>query len=69
MEHLTLKMAKHLSFTIYKLNLNKASKNGWVKYCCSVTQSCPALCDPMDCSMPGFLILHCLLKLAETLIY
>ena len=20
----------------------------------SVTQSCPALCDPMDCSMPGF---------------
>ena len=21
--------------------------------CCSVTQSCPALCDPMDCSMPG----------------
>ena len=23
-------------------------------YCCSVTQSCPTLCDPMDCSMPGF---------------
>ena len=23
-------------------------------YCCySVTQSCPALCDPTDCSMPG----------------
>ena len=22
--------------------------------CCSVTQLCPALCDPMDCSMPGF---------------
>ena len=22
-------------------------------YCCSVTQSCPTLCDPMDCSMPG----------------
>ena len=22
--------------------------------CCSVTQSCPTLCDPMDCSMPGF---------------
>ena len=62
-------MAKHLSFTIYKLNLNKASENGWVKYCCSVTQSCHALCDPMDCSMPGFLILHCLPELAETLIY
>ena len=21
---------------------------------CSVAQSCPAFCDPMDCSMPGF---------------
>ena len=25
---------------------------------CSVTQSCQTLCDPMDCSMPGFPILH-----------
>ena len=22
-------------------------------YCCSVTQSCPPLCDPMACSTPG----------------
>ena len=22
--------------------------------CCSVTQWCPTLCDPMDCSTPGF---------------
>ena len=22
--------------------------------CCSVTKSCPALCDPIDCSTPGF---------------
>ena len=21
---------------------------------CSVTQSCPILCDPLDCSLPGF---------------
>ena len=26
--------------------------------CCSVTKSCPTLCDPMDCSMPGFPVLH-----------
>ena len=26
--------------------------------CFSVTQSCPALCDPMDCSTPGFPVLH-----------
>ena len=29
---------------------------------CSVTQSCPALCDPMDCSTPGFPVLHYLLE-------
>ena len=26
--------------------------------CCSVTQSCPTLCDPMDCSTPGYPVLH-----------
>ena len=25
---------------------------------CSVAQSCPTLCDPMDCSMPGFPVLQ-----------
>ena len=25
---------------------------------CSVTQSCPTLCDPMSCSTPGFPVLH-----------
>ena len=34
--------------------------------CCSVTQSCPTLCNPMDCSTPGFPILPCLLELAQT---
>ena len=24
----------------------------------SVTQSCPTLCDPMDCSTPGFPVYH-----------
>jgi len=26
--------------------------------CCSVVQSCLTVCDPMDCSMPGFPVLH-----------
>ena len=26
--------------------------------CYSVAQSRPTLCDPMDCSMPGFPVLH-----------
>ena len=32
----------------------------------SVAQSCPTLCDPMDCSMPGFPVYHQLLELAQT---
>ena len=37
--------------------------------CCSVAQSCPTLCDPMDCSTPGFpsfAISQSLLKLIST---
>ena len=34
--------------------------------CHSVVQSCLTLCDPIDCSMPGFPVLHCLLALAQT---
>ena len=32
---------------------------------CSVTKSCPALCDPMDYSTPGFPVLHYLLEFAQ----
>ena len=42
----------------------------WIGWICtkdsSVTQSCPTLCDPMDCRMPGFLVHHQLLELAQT---
>ena len=31
----------------------------------SVTQSCPTLCDPMDCGTPGFLVHHQLLELLK----
>ena len=33
----------------------------------SVAQSCPALCDPVDCSTPGFPVHHELLELTQTL--
>ena len=32
----------------------------------SVTQSYLCLCDPMDCSTPGFPVYHQLLELAQT---
>ena len=37
--------------------------------CCSVTESCPTLCNPMDCSTPGLRALHCLLGFAQTHIH
>ena len=33
--------------------------------CCSVTQSCLTLWDPMDCSTPGFSVPHLLPKFAQ----
>ena len=33
--------------------------------CCSVTKSCLILCDPMNCSTPGFPLLYCLLEFAH----
>ena len=32
----------------------------------SVTQSCPTLCDPMDCCMPGLPVHHQLLEFTQT---
>ena len=32
----------------------------------SVTQSCPTLCNPIYCSMPGFPVQHQFLELTET---
>ena len=37
----------------------------WSQFC-SVAQSCPTLCDPKDCSMPGFPAYHQLSELAQT---
>ena len=33
--------------------------------CCSVAKSCPTLCNPMDCSMPGSSVLHYLSEFAQ----
>ena len=36
---------------------------------CSVAKSCPALCDSMDCIMPGFPVLQYLLEFAQTRVH
>ena len=61
------------SFVIYMLGLFGFSCSPWlfthivnwlVTYV--VVQLCPTLCDPMDCSMPGFSVLHFLPEFAQT---
>ena len=37
--------------------------------CHSVTKFCLTLCDPMDCNMPGFPILHCLPECAQIYVH
>ena len=34
--------------------------------CCSVTKSCPTLCDPMNCSTPVFPSIHYALEFSQT---
>ena len=38
----------------------------YYKCCCSIAQSCLTLCNPMDCSTPGFPVLHHLPELPQT---
>ena len=46
------------------------AEGGWITApkdcCCSFSQSCLTLCEPMDCSMPGFPVFHYLLEFAQT---
>ena len=46
---------------------NKGCKSFWgSNILSSVTQSCLTICDPIDCSIPGFSAHHQLLELAQT---
>ena len=37
--------------------------------CCSVTESCPTLCYPVDCSTPGFSVPHHLLEFVQVRVH
>ena len=61
--------SNHRTKVFHKLSFCQESRQSHVlrSSCCfSVAQSCPTLCDPMDCSTPGFPVLHHLLELAQT---
>ena len=53
-------------FDNFSLNHVKLSFPQRKSCCYSVAKSCPALCDPMNYSMPGFPILHYLQEFART---
>ena len=52
----------HLAFKTKMIQINQVVT---VHCCCSVTQLCPTLCDPMDCSTPGLSVHHHLLKFTQ----
>ena len=55
-----------LPFLFLKINFFAVQKLlSWIQFS-SVTQSCPSLCDPMDCSIPGFPVHHQLPELTQT---
>ena len=37
--------------------------------CCSVAKSCLTLCDPVDCSTPGFPVLHYLTEFSQSRVH
>ena len=49
----------HNVINLYTWKIQKKKKNfQFIYYCCSVSKLCLTLCNPMDCSTPGFTVLH-----------
>ena len=57
---------KKISIKYFTLHIDLAAKVLYIWFCCSVAQSCLILCNPMDCSMPGFPVLHQVPEFAQT---
>ena len=54
------------SWTIQDISWLLIYHDLWGSCCCSVSQSCPTLCNPMDCSMTRIPVLHYLLEFSQT---
>ena len=56
-----------ISYTPIQNRKFKKIKNQWIfLYQFSSVQSCPTLCDPMDCSRPGLPVHHQFLEFTQT---
>ena len=60
---LTEEWIKKMWYNMHMYNTHTYMNNGIFS---SVTQSCPTLCEPMDCSTPGFPVLYQLPELTQT---
>ena len=49
--------------------LSNNSRSSMTCCYCSVAKSCRTPCDPMDCNVPGFSILHCLPEFAQIYVH
>ena len=63
----TWQICKEIRFRVIQ-DWRCINPNGYItlKSVSSVAQSCPTLCDSIDCSMPGFPVHHQLPELAQT---
>ena len=56
----------------FSASISSEIRNWWLplvlSQLSSVAQSCPTLCNPMDCSTSGFPVCHQLLELTQTLV-
>ena len=66
MKHSHLHTWKASGTPIKKCKRRSILRNIIASICCSVTKSCPALCNPMNWSTPGLPVLHRLSEFAQT---
>ena len=59
----------HFLSYIYNKEFWNIYPNIWLCCGCSVTNSCPSLCNPMDCSVPGFPVSHQFPEFAQVLVH
>ena len=55
-----------IHFRSFGKSVRKQLEMWWRDQFSSVTQSCPTLCDPMNCSTPGLPVHHELLEFTQT---
>ena len=54
-----------LGFTLFSITVVRNQSELEICCCCSVAQSWPTLCNPMECSTPGFPVFHYLTRVCS----